>query len=452
MNEWITLAITWGIILLVGCVGHLLIYRLLMTLVQRTHSEIVRPFVLRAYRPAQWLAVTIFIGLSLPAFWPFSYEAVAEQALSLVMILLVAMTVMRCLDALRDILLMRFKMEDADNRRARMIHTQLNLFRRVAFVLICAVALGMALMTFESVRNLGSTLLASAGIVGVIVGVAAQRTLGTFIAGLQIAVTQPIRLDDVVIVEGEWGRIEEITLTYVVIRIWDQRRLIVPINHFIEKPFQNWTRISADLLGTVYFYVDYTVPTEPIREQLKTILEASPHWDQRVCVLQVTNATERTVELRALMSARNSSAAWDLRCEVREKLLAFIQQQYPEHLPKVRAELKGGSVQGDALAGTQCPCNTIATHRRSNMCIQFSCPHCSNRVQAPDDSAGKMSVCPQCKQGLVIPYKAVEKVPKQQEPDILSTPKEQRKIDPTVGEPGMSESGESQEKSNGDEK
>jgi small-conductance mechanosensitive channel len=196
--------------------------------------------------------------LSLPALWPFAYEAVAGQTISLIMIVLVSMTVIRSLDALRDYLLMRFKMEDADNRRARMIHTQLNLFRRVAFVLVCAVALGTALMTFQSVRNLGSTLLASAGIAGVIVGIAAQRSLGTFIAGLQIAITQPIRLDDVVIVEGEWGRIEEITLTYVVVRIWDQRRLIVPINQFIEKPFQNWTRISADLLGTVYLYVDYT--------------------------------------------------------------------------------------------------------------------------------------------------------------------------------------------------
>jgi small-conductance mechanosensitive channel len=354
-QAWLTLAITWGTILTIGCVGHLLIYRLLLALARRTHSELLIPLVRRAYRPAQWLGITIFISLSLPALWPFAHEKVAQKTVSLVMIILVSMTVMRSLDALRDYLLMRFKMEDADNRRARMIHTQLNLFRRVAFVLVCAVALGTALMTFESVRNLGSTLLASAGIVGVIVGIAAQRTLGTFIAGLQIAVTQPIRLDDVVIVEGEWGRIEEITLTYVVVRIWDQRRLIVPINHFIEKPFQNWTRISADLLGTVYLYVDYTVPTEPIREQLKTLLEASPHWDQRVCVLQVTHATERTVELRALMSARNSSAAWDLRCEIREKLLVFIQERFPEHLPKVRAELESGFSQGEAKVDTNVP-------------------------------------------------------------------------------------------------
>jgi small-conductance mechanosensitive channel len=194
-------------------------------------------------------------------------------------------------------------------------------------------------MTFDKVRQLGTTLLASAGIVGIIVGLAAQKSISTLFAGIQLAITQPIRIDDVVIVENEWGRIEEISLTYVVVRIWDLRRLIVPITYFLEKPFQNWTRISADLLGTVFLYVDYTVPVEAVRSELKSILENSKLWDGRVCVLQVTNASERTVELRALMSAADSSSAWELRCEVREKLIAFIRQNYPDALPKVRAEL-----------------------------------------------------------------------------------------------------------------
>jgi small-conductance mechanosensitive channel len=168
---------------------------------------------------------------------------------------------------------------------------------------------------------------------------AAQRTIATFIAGVQIAITQPIRVDDVVIVENEWGRIEEITLTYVVVRIWDLRRLIVPITYFIEKPFQNWTRISADILGTVFIYTDYTVPVDAVREQLQKILNESEHWDKKVCVLQVTNATDRTMELRALMSAEDASAAWTLRCEVREKLHEFIKRKYPQALPRVRAEL-----------------------------------------------------------------------------------------------------------------
>ncbi|MDH3556523.1 MAG: mechanosensitive ion channel family protein, partial [Deltaproteobacteria bacterium] len=178
-----------------------------------------------------------------------------------------------------------------------------------------------------------------AGIVGIIVGLAAQKSISTLFAGIQMAITQPIRIDDVVIVENEWGRIEEITLTYVVVRIWDLRRLIVPITYFLEKPFQNWTRISADLLGTVFLYVDYTVPVEAVRAELKRILESSPLWDKQVCTLQVTNATDRTLELRALMSAADSPRAWELRCDVREKLIGFIRQNYPDGLPKVRAEL-----------------------------------------------------------------------------------------------------------------
>ncbi len=174
------------------------------------------------------------------------------------------------------------------------------------------------------------------------VGLAAQKTIGTIIAGLQIAFTQPIRLDDVVIVEGEWGRIEEITLTYVVVRIWDLRRLIVPITYFIETPFQNWTRTSADILGTVFLYVDHTVPIDAVRAELQKILEASEAWDRKVCVLQVTNTSERAVELRALMSAADASLAWNLRCEVREKLVEFIRRDYPHALPRLRAELEKG--------------------------------------------------------------------------------------------------------------
>ena len=196
------------------------------------------------------------------------------------------------------------------------------------------------LMTFDRVRSLGAAILASAGIFGIVIGVAAQKTIGTFIAGFQIAITQPIRIDDVVVVENEWGRVEEITLTYVVIKIWDQRRLVVPITFFIEKPFQNWTRVSADLLGTVFIYVDYTIPVEAVREELRRILDKSHFWDKKVSGLEVTNTTERTVELRALVSAADSSNLWNLRCEVREKLIAFIQKNYPSSLPKLRAELE----------------------------------------------------------------------------------------------------------------
>jgi small-conductance mechanosensitive channel len=194
-------------------------------------------------------------------------------------------------------------------------------------------------MLFEQVRGLGTSVLASAGVLGIVIGFAAQRTIANLFAGFQLALTQPIRIDDVVIVEGEWGRIEEITLTYVVVRIWDLRRLILPLSYFIERPFQNWTRREADILGTVFLYADYTIPVDALREELKRIAAQSPNWDGKVCGLQVTDATEQTIELRSLVSACDASKAWDLRCEVREKLIAFVQKNYPASLPKVRAEL-----------------------------------------------------------------------------------------------------------------
>ena len=238
-----------------------------------------------------------------------------------------------------DFILSQYKVDVADNLQARKIQTQLQVFKRIVIVIIGILTLAAVLMTFEKVRQLGTSILASAGVVGIIVGVAAQRTLATFIAGLQIAVTQPIRLDDVVIVENEWGRIEEITLTYVVVKIWDLRRLIVPITYFIEKPFQNWTRVTSDILGTVFLYVDYSVPILAVRDELHRILKESELWDGKVWGLVPTNLTERTVELRALMSAQDASAAWNLRCTVREKLIEYVRNNYPEGLPKVRAEI-----------------------------------------------------------------------------------------------------------------
>jgi small-conductance mechanosensitive channel len=187
---------------------------------------------------------------------------------------------------------------------------------------------------------LGASVLASAGVIGIIVGFAAQRTIANLFAGFQLAMTQPIRIDDVVIVENEWGRIEEITLTYVVVRIWDLRRLIVPLSYFIERPFQNWTRAQSDILATVFLYTDYAVPVDAMREELKRILAQAPDWDGKVCVLQVTNASDRSVELRALASAADASKAWNLRCEIREKLIFFVQQNYPDSLPRVRAEMR----------------------------------------------------------------------------------------------------------------
>ena len=240
----------------------------------------------------------------------------------------------------RDIILARFDVGVRDNLKARVIHTQLTILVRIALVISFVIAGAGILMTFDKIRQVGMSILASAGILGIIIGFAAQRSLATLIAGLQIALTQPIRLDDVVIVEGEWGVIEELTLTYVVIKIWDLRRLVVPVTYFLEKPFQNWTRLSANLLGTVFLYVDYMLPVDELRRALHDILSSSDNWDGQACELQVTNAGERTIELRALMSAADASTVWNLRCEVREKLLAFLRENHPDYLPRVRAELE----------------------------------------------------------------------------------------------------------------
>jgi small-conductance mechanosensitive channel len=227
----------------------------------------------------------------------------------------------------------------ADNLGARRIQTQTQVLVRCMNVLIVLIGLAAALMTFPGVREIGASILASAGIMGLIAGFAARPVLGNLIAGLQIALTQPIRLDDVLIVLGEWGRVEEITGAYVVIRIWDERRLVVPLQWFVENPFQNWTRQSARLIGSVFIWVDYDTPIDPLREELKRLCEQAPEWDRRVCVLQVTDASDRAVQLRALVSSEDSGRSWDLRCKVREGLIDYVRKHHPESLPHLRAEL-----------------------------------------------------------------------------------------------------------------
>ena len=282
------------------------------------------------------LAVTLLISvLNVPK----QAAALVDRPLTILFVAAVAWLAVRGLRAAQDILMARYDVDAQDNLQARKVRTQIDMIRRVVAFVIMVVAFASVLMMFAKVRQLGTSLLASAGVAGVILGFAAQRSLANLLAGLQVAITQPLRIDDVVVVEGEWGRIEEITLTYVVVKIWDERRLVLPISYFIEKPFQNWTRVSAELLGTVFVYVDYSVPVEAVRGELHRLLEASPLWDQRVWGLQVTNADERTMELRALMSAQDSPTAWDLRCSIREQLIAFIQKEFPGCLPRLRAEL-----------------------------------------------------------------------------------------------------------------
>ena len=239
-----------------------------------------------------------------------------------------------------------------DNLTARRIATQARVLSRTAMTAVVMAGLAMVLMTFPGARQVGASLLASAGVVGIVAGIAARPVFSNMIAGLQIALAQPFRIDDVLIIEGEWGRVEEITGTYVVLKIWDERRLIIPLQWFIEHPFQNWTRTSSEILGTVFLYADYALPLEPLRAEFQRVLETAPEWDQRVSVLQLTDVTERTIQIRVLVSARSSGLAFDLRCRVREALVTFIQREYPDCLPQVRAPQQPAS---PAAASLQMP-------------------------------------------------------------------------------------------------
>jgi small-conductance mechanosensitive channel len=276
---------------------------------------------------------------------------ILQNGVSLALIGVIGFILVQFVNAIAELVLQSHRLDVADNRAARGVYTQVTVLKKLAVGVIALSAIASMLMVFPSVRQLGTAMIASAGVAGIVIGFAAQKSLGTLLAGFQIAMTQPIRIDDVVIVEGEWGKIEEITLTYVVVRIWDLRRLVVPITYFIEKPFQNWTRTSADILGTVFLHVDYGVPVGAVREELTKVLEASPNWDRKVNVLQVTDAKERTLELRALASSSDASKSWDLRCEMREKLVAFIKDRYPESLPRLRTTFERAQRRDAAVTG-----------------------------------------------------------------------------------------------------
>lgn len=325
----------------------LLLYLISSSVIKRTAGRIRRSLkdilvpVELIQAPFRVLFSVVVLLFLLPHFpLPETPAAFLFHALKILVVFAFTWFLIRLMKVGERVIMARFALDHADNLEARRVATHVELVRKVLNVIIVVLAVSIALMTFDAVRQVGISLLASAGVAGIILGFAAQKSIATLIAGIQIAVTQPIRIDDVVIVENEWGRIEEITLTYVVVRIWDQRRLIVPVSRFLEQPFENWTRTSADLIGTVYIYADYNVPTEDVRNELEKIVKETPLWDKRLVSLQVTNATEKTIELRALVSAANSSDVWDLRCFVREKLLDFLQRNYPDSLPKIRVEGK----------------------------------------------------------------------------------------------------------------
>lgn len=270
---------------------------------------------------------------------PAGYADAVAKLSSMLIIIAVATILFETVNVGEKLLLAERDLTAADNLRARQIYTQVKLLGKTVHVAIGLCMVATILMLFQPVRHVGTSLLASAGIVGIVAGIAAQQTLANLLAGFQIALAQPIRLDDVVIVEGEWGRIEEITLTYVVVHIWDDRRMVLPLTYFIQKPFQNWTKSTAQLLGSVFVWVDYSFPVEEGRQALKGIIENNPLWDKRFWNLQVSDASEKTMQLRVLATSADSSKSWDLRCKIREDFIAFLSARYPQCLPRARAEL-----------------------------------------------------------------------------------------------------------------
>jgi small-conductance mechanosensitive channel len=304
----------------------------------------LRGALLRRIRgPLRLLVPLLCVYATLPAVRSVLFESVLvvlTGGLHLVFVVAVTWTLLALLHAGEEAIAQHYSTDTPDNLKARKVVTQVRILRRIVATIVVVLALGILLMQYEPFRELGTGLLASSGIVGIVVGIAAQRTLGNVVAGIQIAFTQPIRVDDVVIVQGEFGWVEEITLTYVVVRVWDRRRIVLPITHFIEEPFQNWTRTSADLIGTVFLYVDYTIPVDDLRNELHRIVENSEHWDGDVVGLQMTDASERTITLRAIASAKDAPTLWNLRCEIREELVTYIREQHPEAFPALRTRVE----------------------------------------------------------------------------------------------------------------
>ena len=294
-------------------------------------------------RPARWVLLTVGVLTVLPLVpaLPPLLRGRLEQIAGILLVLLLGWLAIGGIYVFQAVLLSRFDTTVADNLRARRVHTQMQFVRRLLIGLVLVLDAGALLWSLHDERlwRYGTGLMASAGLASLMLAVAAKSTASNLIAGMQIALTEPIRMDDVVVVRGEWGRIEEVTSTYVVVRIWDERRLVVPLSYFIEQPFENWTRESANILGTAFLYVDYQVPVEPLRAELHRVVKESPLWDGRVCGLQVTNLSERTMELRCLISSGGSSQNFDLRCLVREKMIEFLRKNYPHALPTMRFEM-----------------------------------------------------------------------------------------------------------------
>jgi small-conductance mechanosensitive channel len=351
-QEWLYAIFLFSAVLVSGNGIHYLVFRIL----RREQAEAKRGNLgLQRYLalPARAVFLTIGLLFILPAIpkIPAMLRGQIEQFTGSLLVLFLGWLAIGGVYVFQAFTLSRFDTRVANNLRARRVHTQMYFVRRILIAIVVLLDAGALLWSLHDERlwKYGTGLLASAGLASLVLAVAAKSTASNFIAGLQIALSEPIRIDDVVVIQGEWGRIEEITSTYVVVKIWDLRRMVVPLSYFIEQPFQNWTRRTGDIMGTAFLYVDYSVPVEPLREELTRIATQSPLWDGKVCGLQVTNLSERTMELRCLVSSAGSGENFDLRCEVREKMIEFLRTNYPSALPTVRLETREADRKPEAL-------------------------------------------------------------------------------------------------------
>lgn len=355
-RSWLVVAAIIFGAALAGWIVHMVVFFVLRRVARRSREgSAFGVIVQQMRRPMRIAFILLALKFAIPSLRAFLETdgelSVVNHALSIGVLATVTWLGVAVIEAAERIIQHRFRMDVDDNLRQRKIQTQTRVLVRAVQIVIVILGVAAILMTFEGVRQFGASLLASAGLAGLIIGLAARPVVANLIAGVQIALTQPIRIDDVVIIEGEWGRIEEITSTYVVVKIWDERRLIVPLSKFIEEPFQNWTRTSAQLLGTVFLYVDYRVPLDDLRAELERFVKGRPEWDGRVCQIVVTDATEKSMQIRALVSSGGSGRLWDLRCAVREHLINSVSRNHPGALPTLRVEFDQPEGEGAGTTG-----------------------------------------------------------------------------------------------------
>jgi small-conductance mechanosensitive channel len=288
------------------------------------------------------LAVTVFFPVLYFYFLlhgnkDIEYYEQLNQLIRICFILSVAVIIIAVADVMEDMLYVRFEQQQTDQSEVKRIKSQVSFIKKLLVILIVIVAVALVLMSFEKVRELGTSLLASAGVVGVILGFAAQKSIANLLAGVEIAFNHSLKIDDFVVVEGEYGKVEEINLTSVVVKLWDQRRMILPITYFTDKPFENWTRKTSEITISIYMYMDYKIPIGELREKFKELVQHTGSlWDGKVCKLIITDFSEKSMQVRATASASDPDKAFELRALLREKLIEYINDRFPEFLPRVR--------------------------------------------------------------------------------------------------------------------